>query len=90
MIKHCKTLLKLSMNCKRQRKSKCPENALFKWMDDLRVYVLCYNISVLSGRWLGDNETMCAMEPRLCLEIFPTQVRLVPRTARSVGQRLAH
>ena len=30
MIKHCKTLLKLSMDCKRQRKSKCPENALFK------------------------------------------------------------
>ena len=35
------------------------------WMNDLRFYVLFNIISVISGRWVGDNERPCAMEPRL-------------------------
>ena len=31
-------------------------------MDDLRFYVLFNNISVISGKWVGDNERLCAME----------------------------
>ena len=37
-------------------------------MDDLRFYVLFNSISVISGRWAGDNERLCAMEPRLRLK----------------------
>ena len=59
-------------------------------MDNLRFYVLFNSISVISGPWLGDNERLCAMEPRLQLERFLPQVRLEPRTARSVGQRLTY
>ena len=36
-----------------------------------------------------DTERLCAMEPCLCLKIWPRAV-LEPRTARSVGQRLTH
>ena len=31
-------------------------------MDDLRFYVLFNSISVISGRWLGGNERLCAVE----------------------------
>ena len=34
------------------------------WMDDLQFYVLFNSISVKSGKWLRDNEKLCAMEPR--------------------------
>ena len=40
------------------------------WMDDLRFYVLLNSISVISGRWLDDNERPCAMELRLRLRRF--------------------
>ena len=40
------------------------------WMDDLRLYVLFNNISVMSGRCLGDNEMLCAREVRLRLRRF--------------------
>ena len=33
------------------------------WMDELRFYVIFNSISVVSGRWLADNEMLCAMEP---------------------------
>ena len=36
-----------------------------------------------------DNERLCAMEPCLCLKIWPRAV-LEPRTARLVGQRITH
>ena len=29
-------------------------------MDDLRFYVLFNSISVISGRWVDDNERLCA------------------------------
>ena len=39
-------------------------------MDDLRFYVLFNNISVISGRWLDDNERLCARELRYETEHF--------------------
>ena len=57
-------------------------------MDDFRFNILFNSISVISGRWLGDSERLCAMEPRLRLERFLSQAGLEPETARTVGQRL--
>ena len=39
-------------------------------MDDLRFYALFNSISVISGRWVGDNERLCATEPRVQLRRF--------------------
>ena len=52
-------------------------------MDDLPFYFLFNSISVISGRWLDDNERLWAMEPCLWLERFPPQAGIEPRTARS-------
>ena len=49
-----------------------------------------YSISVISGRWTGDNEKLCAMEPRLRLERSPPRAGLEPRTAPSIGQGLTY
>ena len=40
-------------------------------MDDLRFYVLSNGISVISGRWVDENERQCEMEPRLRLKDPP-------------------
>ena len=56
-------------------------------MNDLRFYVLVHSISVISGRWLGNNERLCAMEPRLRLKKSLPQAELEPGTARSADQR---
>ena len=60
------------------------------WMDDLQFYVLFNSISVISGRWADDNESLCAMEPRFLVEKILHQMELELATARSVGQRLTH
>ena len=61
------------------------------WMVDyLWLNVLFNSISLILGRWLGDNEKLCAMEPRLRLERFPSQAGLEPGTARSVAQLLTY
>ena len=60
------------------------------WMDDVQFYVFFNNISVKSGRRLGDNERLCAMYSRLRLERFRRQAGLKPGTAKSVGQRLIY
>ena len=39
-------------------------------MGDWRFYVHFNSISIVSGRWLDDNERLCAMEPRLRLRRF--------------------
>ena len=54
-------------------------------MTDLRFYVLFNSISVISERWLGDNERLCIMEPHLRLKRFPPQSGLQPGTAKSAG-----
>ena len=38
---------------------------MYGWMDGLRFYVLLITILVISGRWAGDNERMCAMAQSL-------------------------
>ena len=58
------------------------------WMDDLEFLMLSYSILVISGRWVGDNEKLCAMEPLLGLKRFPPPGGLKPGTTRSVGQRI--
>ena len=56
-------------------------------MNDLRFYLLLNSISVISGRRLGNNERLCAMEPRLRLKKFLPQAGLKPGTAKSADQR---
>ena len=56
------------------------------WMDDLRLYVLCNSISIISGRWLGDNES-CVQRNLIYVR---KDFRLEPVTVRSVGQRLIY
>ena len=50
-------------------------------IDDLQFYVLLNSISVISGGWLGDNERICVLEPRLRLKRSPL-AGLEPGTAR--------
>ena len=38
---------------------------------DLRFYILFNSISVISGRFLDDNERMCAMELRPVEKVSP-------------------
>ena len=59
-------------------------------MDDLQFYAPCNIISVISGRRRGKNERLCAISPRLGLEIFQLQAGLESGTARSVGQGLTY
>ena len=59
-------------------------------MDNLQFYVLFKCISVIRGQWLDDNERLCATEPRLLLERFPTHAELEPGNAGLVGQRLTY
>ena len=49
-----------------------------------------YSISVISGRWDGDNERLCAMEPSYWLERFPSPAGFEPGTARAAGQRFTY
>ena len=32
-------------------------------MDNLKFYILVNSISIISGRWIGDNERLCTMNP---------------------------
>ena len=54
-------------------------------MDDLQFYILFYDSSVISGRWMID-ERLCAMEPCLWPKRSLPQAGLEPGTARSAGQ----
>ena len=47
-----------------------------RWMDDLRIYVLFINISVISGQWADDIKRLYAIESRLRLKRFSPQARL--------------
>ena len=59
------------------------------WMDFLRFYALFNSVLVISGRWAGDNERLCAMELRLWLR-FRFEPGPELGTARSVVQRLTY
>ena len=47
------------------KRNKCAQIAQTSggWMDNEQIYVLFNSISVISGRWPGDNERLCAIEP---------------------------
>ena len=62
----------------------------YRWINALRFYVLFNSTSVISERWFGDKEWLCAMELHLRLERLPPRTGLEPGTARSVGQCLTH
>ena len=53
-------------------------------MPGLQFNVLFNSISVISGRWEGDNERLCALEPHLRLERVPSPAGLENRTSRPV------
>ena len=56
--------------------------------DDMRFYVHFNSISVISGRWISDNEGFCAVESRLWLKRSKPRAGLDPGIARSADQRL--
>ena len=60
------------------------------FIDGWMTCVLFYSISIISGQWAGDNEMLCAMEPRLRLKRYLSQMGLEPGTARSTGHRLSY
>ena len=55
-------------------------------MASLRFYVIFNSISIISGRWVGENERMCVIEPRLRFKRFSLP-GIDLGTARSSGQR---
>ena len=56
-------------------------------MDDLRFNVPINSFSAISGRYLDDNERLCAMELLLRLRRFHSSEART-QSARSVGQRV--
>ena len=48
------------------------------------------SISIISARWVDDNEGLRAMLPHLQLEIIPTPAWIELKTARSADQRLTY
>ena len=57
-------------------------------MDNLRFYVLFNSISVISGRWAGNKERLCVMDPRLRFTRYPSQAGIKHVSAIATGQRL--
>ena len=62
----------------------------YRRKNEWQLYVLFNSSSVISRRWAGDNERLCATEPSLGLKRSLTQAGLKPGTARSVGQCLTY
>ena len=65
------------------------------WVRGMRFFVFFFvfffnNIPVISGRWTGDNEKSCAMEPRLRLERSPPRAGIEPRISPSIDQGLGY
>ena len=78
-----------------QRLSVWAGNPLIRWVGGwvgawLAILRIFNSISVISGRWTGDNEKLYAMEPRLRLERSPPRAGLEPRTVQSIGQGLTY
>ena len=48
------------------------------WMDDLRFYILFHSISVISGRWVDENE-------KLCTGTLFTVEKILPRAGLELG-----
>ena len=59
-----------------------------EWMDDWLAILRPFNsISIILGRWVGNNEKLCAVEPRLWFKRLPPPTCLQHGTAKSAGQR---
>ena len=64
-----------------------------KWMGAILFYYILFNsIAVIhvSGRWMDDNERLCAMEPHLWLRRLPLEQDSEVRITRSGDQHLTH
>ena len=60
-------------------------------MDDSRFYILFNSISIIPGRWAGENKRPYAIEPRFLCKRYPPKAGLEPEIARSaVGKRLTY
>ena len=60
-------------------------------MDDWLAILHPFNsISVILGRWVGDNKRLYAVEPRLRFKRLPLPTPLQHGTARSSGQRFIY
>ena len=57
------------------------------WMDGWMDFT---SISVIPGRWVGDNERLCALKLRLQLNRSPPQAGLGPGTARPLSQHVTY
>ena len=58
------------------------------WLILIRDFTSFSNVFlVASGRWVGDNERLCAMEPRELFNKFPPPACLEPGNARSAVRR---
>ena len=49
------------------------------WMDGLQFCVLFNRTSVISRRWAGDNEGLCAMKLRSTKHIFQRESNMGPQ-----------
>ena len=58
------------------------------WMT--RFYVLFKSISVIFGRWQGDNERLSAMDLGLRLKWFQSLAIIQSGTAKTAGQRIPY
>ena len=60
-----------------------------EWMGDWLAMILrpFNSISIILGRWVGNNEKLCAVEPRLRFKRLPPPTCLQHGTAKSAGQR---
>ena len=65
---------------------------IFEVIDDFRFFSSFLKVfqSYQSGRWVGDNERLFGMKPRLRLKRFPPPAGLESGTDRSASQRLTY
>ena len=65
-----------------------------RWIDELRFHVLFNSISVISERWEGDNERLCAVETAFTIYLFHYQKAddkvFVCKFSKNVKSKLYH
>ena len=66
-----------------KRQLKCHFKVHNSWMDDLRFHRQFNSISVISGRWKGEHERLCAMKRRLGKDRILRPAWFEPETPRS-------
>ena len=66
------------------------DSQLDEWRDDLRFYALFNSIFVITGQWMGDNESCVQWNPVHNGKDFCLQGGVEPGTAGSAGQHLTY